>query len=67
MSKWPERVNVPPEVLYFNVWEVYNLGYYTAVQKYLIITSLYPYENICFYGRRRSPDKSIKWSKFGAS
>lgn len=39
MYKWPKRVNVPPKVLYFNVWKVYNLIYYTAFQKYLIITS----------------------------
>lgn len=42
MYKWPKRVNVPPKVLYFNVWEVYNLVYYIAFQKYLIITSLHP-------------------------
>lgn len=37
MCKWPKRVNVPPTVLYFNVGEVYNLVYYTALWKDLII------------------------------
>lgn len=39
-----------PKVLDFNIWEVYNLVYYIALQKCLMAISLHAYENACLCG-----------------
>lgn len=56
-----------PKVLDFNIWEVYNLVYYIALQNVSWLQASAHMKILVFVGKDASLDKSMKYNNLGLS